>query len=74
MNIFIINGVRQINYTRCPHCGRSDGNDDIILNRKIICADYTDCEIITEKQCDICGKKYEVVTNYKFLYEKLRNY
>ena len=43
-------------YIRCPHCGRSDGNDDKVLSRKIIYADYTDCEISTEKQCDICGK------------------
>lgn len=59
-------------YVRCPHCGKSDGNDDIILNRKTIYADYTGCEIITEKQCDICGKKYKVVTNYKYSHEKIK--
>lgn len=35
-------------HVQCPYCGKSDGNDDKVLNRKIICADYTDCEISTE--------------------------
>ncbi len=59
---------------RCPHCGKSDGNDDKVLSRKIIYADHTDCEISTEKQCDICVKVYEVVTNYKFSHEGLSEY
>ncbi len=61
-------------YIRCPYCGRSDGNDDKVLSRKIIYADYTDCEISIEKQCDICGKIYEVIAKYKFSYEKLGEY
>ena len=61
-------------YIRCPHCGRSDGNDDKVLSKKIIYADYTDCEISTEKQCDICGKIYEVIAKYKFSHEKLGEY
>ncbi len=61
-------------YMQCPHCGKSDGNDDVILNRKIVCANYTDCEISTEKQCDICGKTYEVITKYKFSHEELGEY
>ena len=32
-------------YIRCPYCGRSDGNDDKVLIRKIIYEDYTDCDI-----------------------------
>lgn len=61
-------------HVQCPYCGKSDGNDDKVLNRKIICADYANCEISEEKQRDICGKKYEVVTNYKFSYEKTGEY
>ena len=61
-------------YVRCPYCGKSDGNDDIVLNKRIIYMDYADCEIAIEKQCDICGKKYEVIAGYKFSYEKLREY
>lgn len=56
-------------YIKCPHCGKSDGNDDIVLSKKIIYADNSDCEISIEKQFDICGKKYEVVAEYKFSYE-----
>ena len=61
-------------YIQCPYCGRSDGNDDKVLRKKVLYANYTDCEISTEKQCDICGKKYEVITKYKFSYEELGNY
>ena len=61
-------------YVRCPHCGKSDGNDDIVLNKQIIYMDYANCEISIEKQCDICGKKYEVIAEYKFSYEKLGEY
>lgn len=38
-----------MSYIKCPYCNKSDGNDDKILNRKIIYADNTDCEISTEK-------------------------
>ena len=69
-----INWRFYMEYIRCPHCGRSDGNDDKVLSRKIIYADYTDCEISTEKQCDICGKIYEVISKYKFSHEKLCEY
>lgn len=61
-------------YIRCPYCGKSDGNDDIVLNKKIIYADNSDCEISIEKQCDICGKKYEVIVEYKFSHEQLGEY
>lgn len=61
-------------YIRCPHCGKSDGNDDIVLDKKIIYMNYSECEISIEKQCDICGKKYEVLVEYKFSYEHLGEY
>ncbi len=61
-------------YIRRPYCGKSDGNDDIVLSKKIINADNSDCEISIEKQCDICGKKYEVVAEYKFSHERLGEY
>ncbi len=63
-----------MSYIKCPYCNKSDGNDDKILNRRIIYADNTDCEISTEKQCDICGKTYEVISKYKFIYEELGEY
>lgn len=58
-------------YVRCPFCGRSDGNDDKIIKQDIIDINNSDCQISIEKQCDICGKKYEVVSEYKFSYERL---
>ena len=58
-------------YVRCPFCGRSDGNDDKIIKQDIIDINNSDCQISIEKQCDICGKKYEVVAEYKFSYERL---
>lgn len=60
---------KAIEWARCPYCGKSDGNDDIILNKKIEYNDYSECKIIVEKQCDICGKKYNVEMIYNFLYE-----
>lgn len=63
-----------INYVRCPHCGKSDGNDDIILNKEIIYMDTSDCQISVKKQCDICGKIYEVIAEYKFSHEMLGEY
>lgn len=64
----------KISYIRCPHCGKSDGNDDIVLDKKIIYMNYSECGISIEKQCDICGKKYEVLAEYKFSYEHLGEY
>lgn len=58
-------------YVRCPFCGRSDGNDDKIIKQDIIDINNSDCQISIEKQCDICGKKYEIVAEYKFSYERL---
>lgn len=58
-------------YVRCPFCGRSDGNDDKIVKQDIIDINNSDCQISIEKQCDICGKKYEVIAEYKFSYERL---
>ena len=55
----------------CPFCGHSDGNDDKIIKQEVIYANNSDCQISIEKQCDICGKKYEVIAEYKFSYEKL---
>ena len=63
-----------MNYVKCPHCRKSDGNDDKVLSRKIIYADYTDCEISTEKQCDICGKRYEIISTYNFSFERLEEF
>ena len=58
-------------YVRCPFCGRSDGNDDKIIKQDIIDINNSDFQISIEKQCDICGKKYEVVAEYKSSYERL---
>lgn len=63
-----------MSYIRCPYFGKSDGNDDIILNKEIIYMNNSDCEISIKKQCDICGKKYMVIANYKFSHEKLDEY
>lgn len=59
-------------YCKCP-CGKSDGNDDILIDQAISTADQTECEIISKKQCDICGKIYCVKAVYKFAYEQLLN-
>ncbi len=58
-------------YIKCPFCRHSDGNDDKILKQEVIYANNSDCQISIEKECDICGKKYEVIAEYKFSYEKL---
>ncbi len=58
-------------YIKCPFCGHSDGNDDKIIKQEVIYANNSDCQISIEKECDICGKKYEVIAEYKFSYEKL---
>lgn len=50
-------------------CRHSDGNDDKILKQEVIYANNSDCQISIEKECDICGKKYEVIAEYKFSYE-----
>ena len=64
----------KISYIRCPHCGKSDGNDDIVLNKQIVDMNYSECQISIIKQCDICGKKYEVLAEYKFSHEQLGEY
>lgn len=61
-------------YIRCPHCGKSNGNDDIVLDKQIIDINYSECRISIEKECDICGKKYEVLAEYRFSYEQLGEY
>ena len=48
--------------------------DDAILNKKNTGINYLGFEFFIEKQNDICGKKYEVIAAYKFLYEKLGKY
>lgn len=55
-------------YPKCPYCGKSDGNDDIIINEELVYKDNQECKFITEKQCDICGKKYRISTMYGFDY------
>ena len=35
---------------------------------------YSECRISMIKQCDICGKKYEVLAEYKFSHEQLGEY
>ena len=60
-----------MSYVQCPYCGKTDGNDDIILNKEIIYMDTSDCQISIKKQCDICGKEYEVIAEYKFSHEML---
>lgn len=57
-------------YIKCP-CGQSDGNDDIIIDRKIQ-SPFWEREdmIITEtRECDICHKPYKVKRFFKFKYE-----
>lgn len=61
-------------YVKCPYCGKSDGNDDVILEKEIIDMNYSECKISMIKQCDICGRKYEVLAEYKFSYEQLGEY
>ena len=59
-------------YCKCP-CGKSDGNDDILIDQSINVINQTECEIVSKKQCEICGKIYYVKTVYKFAYEQLVN-
>lgn len=48
-------------YTKCPHCGLSNGKNDKILSHKIIDHSYElgDIVVLEEKQCDVCQKIYE---------------
>ena len=38
-----------MSYIHCHYCGKSDGNDDIILNKEIIYMNNSDCEISIKK-------------------------
>lgn len=29
-------GSRQYRYLRCPHCGQSDGNDEVVTSSNIV--------------------------------------
>lgn len=60
-----------MSYIRCPYCGRSDGNDDMDIKREIISMDATSCQIVVEKECDICGRHYSVERYFKLQYERL---
>lgn len=59
-------------YIRCD-CGKSDGNDDQIISRKIVDTAYNGEEtiILEERQCDICLNKYRVLMHYKLNYEEI---
>lgn len=61
-------------YMRCPRCGLSDGNDDVILSSKVIDKSYNGGEltILEERKCDICQKVYKVEMHYALKYEELR--
>ena len=52
-------------YPKCPYCGKSDGNDDIILSEQIDYKDEQECKFIVKRQCDICGKTYCISQIYK---------
>lgn len=60
-----------MSYIKCPYCNHSDGNDDIVIDKKIIDMDNTSCEIIVTKECDICGKHYNVKRIFNLDYEQL---
>ena len=59
-----------MNYPKCPYCGKSDGNDDVVTMYRLDYRDNQECKFIIEKQCDICGKKYRVGMVYKFSHWK----
>ena len=54
---------------KCPYCHQSDGNDDLIINRRLVYADYSSAEVVETRLCDICNKTYECSKKYKFDYE-----
>lgn len=60
-----------MSYIKCPYCYKSDGNDDVELEKEVVFMDNTECQIKVRKQCDICGKTYYVLRNFKFTYEQL---
>lgn len=55
---------------KCFYCGKSDGNDDIIVNREVVYINETECQINETKQCDICGKKYTIEKHFSLEYER----
>ena len=58
-------------YAYCPHCGKSNGDDDTILATDIVTYGYSEAEIIETRQCYYCLKEYKVRKNYKFNYEAI---
>ena len=56
-------------YVYCPHCGKSNGDDDPIIETEIVTYGYPEADIIETRQCYYCFKKYNVRKNYTFNYE-----
>lgn len=61
--------MKELYYPKCPHCGKSDGNDDITLETQIDYKNNQECRFVVTKQCDICGKEYRIEQIYKFSYQ-----
>lgn len=57
-------------YLDCPHCGKSDPNDNIVTARKILYCCGSEISIVEKRKCDICGKTYEIVVHYDAKYEE----
>ena len=53
-------------------CGRTDGNDDQVLRRRIKEISYNgnECIISELRKCDICGKKRWIDLHYKLNYKE----
>lgn len=64
-------------YVKCT-CGKSDGNDDIVISRLLSNEfhDFSGQEVVIEETrvCDICRKPYKVQMHYKFQYELLNEW
>lgn len=57
-------------YLDCPHCGKGDPSDNIVVAREIVYCCGTDITIVEKRQCDICSKIYEVVVHCEAKYEE----
>lgn len=68
-------GSRQYRYLRCPHCGRSDGNDDVVTSSNIVEKSNNGGTLIVEekRRCDICRKQYTVKMHYVLNFEEFNN-
>lgn len=57
----------------CPHCGLNDkGNDDIILEQRVIDISGADLTLFERRVCDICAKVYTLHRMYEHKYDVLK--